>query len=578
MKTIYTIIIILVASFSQAQVFICGGDPLAKKENNIKMQSGSNVGVYDLNDLQTWIPYCDGRPLRNPPITYINVTFHVFLDNDGGGSRYTDSNVSRTKLIALLNNVNDTYSGKKVLESGGPSDKVPGVRELPQYDTRIRFTLGDYNERIYFYKSTEMNQLGEPLLGEAHSKLYNYINNPAVLQDGINVFFIASSCDGVSAYASPVRMGAKDDSYVVMFSIVPTNGQHAESAAATVLAHELGHTLDLKHTYCGGGSPAVGCTDVKGNHICKFGHDYIDSEYLSDVFGPCNSSTFPHIGKWVNPYTYTGTDDKKVTNNVMGGTNTQTYISPMQAGQMHRAIALKNVGKYVKKNAHSGTPLVICQKEVWNFSYVRMFHDIQIRKNGNLTLDADYDFYQNCSIEIEDGGVLCIEKSKSMKLFSNNKIVVKKGGTLIISGDLDISEKGIIDVQSGGYLCIKKDANIKLKDFYSMIKLNTGALLGVNTNAINSPGAYYTSVGSIAYSGNGSIVSYTNNVYIQNQTISKNTYVSGKNIYAGNSVTATKSKGDVVVKSGSLLVLDASNDVVLNTGFEVPLGATLEIK
>ena len=262
----------------------------------------------------------------------------------------------------------------------------------------------------------------------------------------------------------------------------------------------------------------------------------------------------------------------------MGGTNTQTYISPMQAGQMHRAIALKNVGKYVKKNAHSGTPLVICQKEVWNFSYVRMFHDIQIRKNGNLTLDADYDFYQNCSIEIEDGGVLCIEKSKSMKLFSNNKIVVKKGGTLIISGDLDISEKGIIDVQSGGYLCIKKDANIKLKDFYSMIKLNTGALLGVNTNAINSPGAYYTSVGSIAYSGNGSIVSYTNNVYIQNQTISKNTYVSGKNIYAGNSVTATKSKGDVVVKSGSLLVLDASNDVVLNTGFEVPLGATLEIK
>lgn len=580
MKFIFTIVAVLSVMFAQAQRFICAGDPQAKNINDINLRRTSNVGSYDMNDLRTWMPYCNSDPLKNPPITYIKVTFHVFLDDNGRGNRYANNSAGKKKLIDLINYVNNVYSGKYVTEKKGPSDKLPNVQELPNYDSRIRFTLGDNNERIYFYKSSEMLWLDNSSTGSAGTILFNYISNiyPSRLQNGINVFFIASSYGSAAAYASPPVLGTNDNSHVVMFQCFPTDGNYVESAAANALAHEFGHNLDLKHTYCGGGSSAVGCSGVKGNHTCDFDHAYIDSEYLSDVFGPCNSSTFPHIAEWVNPYEYTGPNDKKITNNLMGGTSTQTYISPMQAGQMHRAIAIKSVGKYVVKNTHSNIPLVIKQKETWNFSYVRLFHDIQIKKNGYLTLQADYEFNKNCSIEIEDGGVLCLEKNNSMKLFSNNKIVVKKGGTLIIGGDLDISEKGIIDVQSGGYLCIKKDANIKLKDFYSMIRLNTGALLGVNTNAINSPGAYYTSAGSIAYSGIGSIVSYTNNMYIQNQTVSKNTYVSGKNIYVGNSVTTTKAKGDVVLKSGSVLVLDASNDVVLNTGFEVHLGASLEIK
>ena len=39
-----------------------------------------------------------------------------------------------------------------------------------------------------------------------------------------------------------------------------------------------------------------------------------------------------------------------------------------------------------------------------------------------------------------------------------------------------------------------------------------------------------------------------------------------------------KPKGDVTIKSGCNLVLDAKENVVLNSGFEVALGATLEKK
>jgi len=42
------------------------------------------------NDFNTWIPYCNSEPLKNPPITYIEVTFHVFLDDLGGNSNYKD--------------------------------------------------------------------------------------------------------------------------------------------------------------------------------------------------------------------------------------------------------------------------------------------------------------------------------------------------------------------------------------------------------------------------------------------------------------------------------------------------------
>jgi len=40
-------------------------------------------GIYDFyNDLRTWIPYRNSEPLKNPPITYVEITFHVFLDDN----------------------------------------------------------------------------------------------------------------------------------------------------------------------------------------------------------------------------------------------------------------------------------------------------------------------------------------------------------------------------------------------------------------------------------------------------------------------------------------------------------------
>lgn len=661
MKIIFTIMSVFTVMLVQAQGFVCGYNSGTELTSNNKLETATIASNNDLGDLRAWIPYCNEEPLKNPPITCINVSFHVFLDDNGGGNRYANNSEGRKKLIDLLNTVNDVYSGK-LARKNGPSDKVPNVKELPNYDTRIRFSLGDYNERIYFYQSSEWFRLEDKLVGDAGNKLYNYIatDNLPNLQKGINVFFIASSykasvktivvtnfgsgytqqptielikpdgavldntkckaeirggkivsitveksgtmsgCEppkvritggggsGATAKVTNLEGGAtafanpqfEKNSYVVVFNCIPNDGIYVEGVTGRCMAHEFGHNLYLTHTYCGGGASATGCTDMKGKHSCAYSYDhkYDDAEYLSDIFGPCNASTFPHIAKWTDPYDNSGEDAKKITNNVMGGSNNAIYFSPMQAGQMHRAIALGSVGKYVQNNIHSDKPLVIKKTETWKYNCVRLFHDVHIQKNGNLTLDTYYEFNQNCSIEIENGGVLCLAGNGYMGISSSNKIIVKKGGTLVICGSLNVSGTGMIDVQPGGYLCIKKDANVNLKDYLSLIKFSNGAILGVNTIATNSPGTYYNAISSIKYKGNGTIATYANNTYIQNQTISKSSYISGNNIYTGNSVTTTKTKGDVVVKSGISLVLDAGNDVLLDKGFLLGSGAQLEIK
>ena len=87
--------------------------------------SGSASDFY--NNLRTWIPYCDSEPLRNPPITTIEISFHVFLDNNGQNSYYTNTSEGKERLLYIFDRLNRVYSG----ELGGPSDPVSGVIELP---------------------------------------------------------------------------------------------------------------------------------------------------------------------------------------------------------------------------------------------------------------------------------------------------------------------------------------------------------------------------------------------------------------------------------------------------------------
>lgn len=595
--------------------------------------------TYDFyNDFKNWIPYCNSEPLKNPPITYIEVSFHVFLDDNGQNSNYTNTLEGKNKLLYILNLVNQIYSGSWV-----PSDPVSGVVELPNYDTRIRFTLGENNERIYFYNNTEQNH------GWNNISFYNYVqtNFPSRVSK-LNVFFTSGYYIGrVKQSDIVITNGGSGYTYAPIITFNPSgasanaviengiltginiinggsyngfdppqitiSGGGGNGASATVtklsggatgyankpsltnlnlthhvvmchchesddwiggmtLAHELAHNLDLNHTYCGGGSSAKIC-----NNYCSMACDSWscnDDEYLSDIFDDC-PGTYPHIANWGNPYDNTIPNAVKITNNVMGGSSSQLYFSPMQAGQMHRTLALKSTRKYVKIDTYSTIPFIINSDETWDFN-LKLYRDVNISSGSILTISNTFELPYNGTITINSGAALII--TGTLKLSDHNNIIVKNGGTIKFSStsNIQINGSGKIEVQSGGYFCIESGATITLSNFNSVINLRNGYISGVNTvvlpssNCVPNPTSY-------TIIGNGKINQYNQDVYIQNETISTSRYYAGRYIYVGNNVTSSIPQGDVFINNNSKVIFDAEQDVVFDKGFEVSSGSSIEV-
>ena len=337
------------------------------------------------------------------------------------------------------------------------------------------------------------------------------------------------------------------------------------------LAHELGHDLDLDHTYCGGGAPAKICLNYCSNRCSDLSSNGCsDEEFLSDIFGSC-PGTYPHHVGWYNPTS----SDPQHTNNVMGGSNSQVYFSPMQVGQMHRTLALKSTRKYVKKETYSPIPLVITSNETWDFN-LKLYRDVNIVSGAVLTISNTFELPYNGTVTVNNGAALII--TGTIKLEDLNKIIVKSGGTVKFAStsNIQISGSGKVEVLSGGYFCIENGAAITLSNFNSVINLRNGYINGVNTSVVPSSNCV-SSPASYVITGNGKINLFNQDVYIQNETISTNRYIAGRNIYVGRAVTNTKPQGDVMINNNANVIFDANDNVTFDTGFDCALGATFEV-
>lgn len=610
--------------------------PAQEFENiNDVLRLGTSYNFY--NDFKNWIPYCNSEPLKNPPITYVEVSFHVFLDSNGQNSNYTNTPEGKNKLLYILNSVNQIYSGGWV-----PSDTVSGVVDLPNHDTRIRFTLGDNNERIYFYNNTAQNHNWD------HSSFYNYVQtnfpsrvsklnifftsgyyqgrvkqsdivitnggsgytstpsitfNPsgasatAVIENGvltgINIItggsyygfsppqitisggggsgataIVTKLSEGATGISNPPLTDLSTNHHVVMYHCHESN----DWIFGMTVAHELAHNLGLQHTYCGGNASVVCCSGSCSKGCTK---NCSNKEYLSDIFGDCQGTTCPHKANWGNPYDDTIQDAVKITNNVMGGSDSQVYFSPMQAGQMHRTLALKSTRKYVKTDTYSTIPLVIDSNETWDFN-LKLYRDVNISSGAILTISNIFELPYNGTLIINNDAALVI--SGTLKLSDSNKIIVKNGGTIKFSStsNIQINGSGKIEVQSGGYFCIESGATITLSNFNSVINLRNGYISGVNTVVLPSSNCISNPI-SYTITGNGKINQYNQNVYIQNETISTDRYYTGRYIYVGNNVTSSIPQGDVFINNNSKVIFDAEQDVVFDKGFEVSSGSSIEV-
>lgn len=101
------------------------------------------------SNMTQYIPDLDStKPLHVPPIKTIRVNINIIQKNDGTGN-FDDNEATYERMRQIMEWINRYY------DRYAPSDPISWVTELPSYDSRIRFSIGEYgHERIFFYRNS----------------------------------------------------------------------------------------------------------------------------------------------------------------------------------------------------------------------------------------------------------------------------------------------------------------------------------------------------------------------------------------------------------------------------------------
>jgi hypothetical protein len=183
---------------------------------------------------------------------------------------------------------------------------------------------------------------------------------------------------------------------------------------------------------------------------------------------------------------------------------------------------------------------------------------------------------ENSKMILKDLSSFIMENGSTLTIQDGAEIIVEAGSTFIVKqgANLTIQGGGKLIIKDGAYLCIEQGANVLLMDYNSIIGMKDGASYGVNSLLFGGSSCQT----SIAFAGDGSVVDYSQDVFIQNEMIGTNRYIGGRNIFVGHNVTTSKPQGSVVITNNSHVIFSATESVRLEAGFECKLGSSFEIK
>ncbi len=364
------------------------------------------------------------------PIKTVNISFHFIQKNDGSNNWVNDQ-AHLNRLTQIVNSMN-----ARMTTLNSPSDPIAGVTS--QTDTKIRFEVTG----VYFYQNDLLNNLIVNV-GEAY-KYDNYVNSidPSRIKNSLPIYITHGVFEPKPSATAFTDYFPSESNLTQNTAIIGFFGYDApanDNYVSLMLTHEFGHALDLQHTFEG--------SDYYPNKQVP--------DYLSDVFNTtwwnyCNPPAGPPAGhscyheSYGDPYN----NNLHSTNNLMGY-SVMDYLSPLQLGFMHRALALKSVRKYVKDMNSSTNSLVVNQSEIWDFD-IQMYQDILVTNGATLNIICKVGMAKNGVIKVDPGATLIVGSGLLTSWGSMwGGIVLSPGSKLIMEYNATI-ENALLAIDSKG--------------------------------------------------------------------------------------------------------------------------------
>lgn len=403
------------------------------------------------------------------PTKIIRISFHFFQKNDGSNNWQNDAS-----HLARLNTIVNSWMNPRMASLTAPSDPISGVTHIP--NSTIQYEISG----VYFYQNDYLNTL-VTCSANAYDTYVNGVD-PSRILNSIPIYVTGGAhCSLPAAGFSvfPSESALNQNSYVVTFNA--EDDSSVDYAWATHLLHELGHALDLNHTY--------------DNHQYM-----LDVDYLSDVYNttwwnycsPAANYACKHQAGWIyNPYN----SGNYATNSLMGGTQFNEYLSPLQLGKINRALSIKSVRKYVKPMSSSTNDWVVNQNETWDFD-IQMYQNIRVTNGATLTIKCKVAMATNGWIMLDQGANLVITDGAIVTSWTGSMWtgIILNGGTSLVVDNGSTIEKAKVAIESrlGAPFTIQNGS--KLNANYVGIRI--GAYSGVHPGTIkNSTISCYNSLG-----------------------------------------------------------------------------------
>jgi hypothetical protein len=306
--TLATIGAMLAGSGVQAQLSPCATDQvrqrlIAANPDPVHQEAQAELG------LQEYLQMRAGLREDVDTVTYVlPMVFHILYDPTVGNDEH---NISDAQIFDAVNILNRDYA-----KLNADTSQICCGYDTIAAKTHIRFQLATKDpfgnctngiDRITSLRSTN---------GADYSKL-----NPWFRAQYINVWVVRSlasqgdfSPAGYSMYPSDVQddLGALRDGVIILHDYIGSIGTGAPFSSRA-LTHEIGHYLNLKHTWGSTNAPEVSCGDdmvgdtpvTKGHLSCNLYDSFcsaqsIDSAYMFTDVTTTSGTTDPAPATTIN--------------------------------------------------------------------------------------------------------------------------------------------------------------------------------------------------------------------------------------------------------------------------------------